>query len=367
MHRILALPLLLRLAATALLGCGGGSSPDPTSPPPPQNPPLTPTYGEPINAQKNAWTWIDFPDSACEDGSPTGIAVNPSDSKNLLVFMNGGGACWNYLTCYQLNTATRGPFGTAQFEVLASQLGGSILDRNTPNNPFADWNLVFVPYCTGDVHAGDNVVEYKDSNGAARTYRHVGRANITAYLKRLGATFSPEKLVVSGSSAGGFGAAFDYDLFRLYFPNIRGYLVNDSGPVLKGDALSPALRTAWYQSWRLDKALDPVCPECRNDLSQATNSIAQRFPNDRLALLSSTQDQVIRSYFMLSASSFEASLNTMLTDVLDPQPNFRYYVVPGQFHTFLGNPDQTPTQGVKLTDWLGKMVQDDAGWKSLKP
>ena len=365
MRRIPALSLLLPLAATVLAGCGGSSSPAPTPQPTPETP--TATYGEPINAPKNAWTWVDFPGSVCEDGTPTGIAVNPGDSKNLLVFLNGGGACWNYFTCYQLNSATRRPFGRTQFEASVSQLNGSILDRNTPNNPFANWNLVFVPYCTGDVHAGDNVTEYKDSNGNARTYRHVGRANVTAYLKRLGATFTPDKLVVSGSSAGGFGAAFDYDLFRLYFPNTEGYLVNDSGPVLKGDAISPVLRSAWYQAWRLDKALDPVCPECRNDLSRATVSIAQRFPNDRLALLTSTQDQVIRGYFMLSASDFEASLNTMLTEVLSPQPNFRYYVVPGQFHTFLGNPDQNPAQGVKLTDWLSTMVNDGTGWQSLKP
>lgn len=359
MRRSLALSFLVPLAVATIVGCGGSSVVI--------DPPLPPATGGAIEAPKNTWTWVDFPDSACDDGSPTGIAVNMSDSKNLLVFMNGGGACWDYLTCFQLNTAAHGPFGKTQFEALARQLGGSILDRNTPNNPFANWNLVFVPYCTGDVHAGENVVEYKDSNGTARTYHHVGRANIVAYLKRLGATFTPDKLVVSGSSAGGYGSAFDYELFRTTFPNAKGYLVDDSGPVLKGDAIASSLRDAWYQSWRLDKALEPACPQCRTDLSQATKGVAQRFPQDRLALLSSTQDAVIRTYFTLSADNFQTSLNTMLTDVLEPQPNYRYYVTAGQFHTFLGSPDSHPAQNVKLTDWLGKMVNDDAGWQSLKP
>ncbi|MFL5353741.1 pectin acetylesterase-family hydrolase [Archangium sp.] len=358
MRRILALSLLLLpLAATPIAGCGNGS-PDPT-------PPAT---SGPIDTPKNTWTWVDFPDSACDDGSPTGIAVNKGDSKNLLVFLNGGGACWDFSTCFQLNTASHGPFGKAQFQVLSRQLSGTILNRALPNNPFADWNLVFVPYCTGDVHAGDNVIDYKDSSsGASRTYHHVGRANLAAYLQRLGVTFSPEKLVVSGSSAGGFGAAFDHDLFRATFPNAQGYLVDDSGPPLKGDAISSSLREAWYQSWRLDKALEPTCPECRDDLSQAMKHLAQRFPQDRIALLSSTQDSVIRSYFSLSADSFQTALNTTLTDVLEPQPNFRAYVVEGQFHTFLGSPDAHPAQGVKLTDWLGQMVRDDASWQSLEP
>ncbi len=359
MRRNPALSLLLPLALSAIAGCGGSTVTDLPLPPPPS--------GEAIDAPKNSWTWVDFPDSACDDGSKTGIAVNPSDGKNLLVFMNGGGACWNYQTCFQLNTATHGPFGKTQFEMLVRGISGSILDRNTPNNPFANWNLVFVPYCTGDVHAGENVIEYKDSNGAARTYHHVGRANIVAYLKRLGVTFSPDKLVVTGSSAGGFGSAFNYELFRTTFPNAKGYLVDDSGPVLKGDAIASSLRDAWYQSWQLDKALEPTCPQCRTDLSQSTKSVSQRFPNDRLALLSSTQDVVIRSYFMLSADGFQTALNAMLAEVIDPQPNFRYYVSAGTFHTFLGNPDSHPTQNVKLTDWLGTMVNDDAGWQSLKP
>jgi hypothetical protein len=86
-----------------------------------------------------------------------------------------------------------------------------------------------------------------------------------------------------------------------------------------------------------------------------------------MALLSSTQDSVIRGYFMLSADNFQTALNTMLVDVLEPQPNYRYFVVAGTFHTFLGVPDARPAQGVKLTDWLGRMVNDDAGWQSIKP
>src|SRR4051794_25698091 len=70
-----------------------------------------PPLGMAIDAPKGTWTWVDFPDSYCDDGSHTGIGIKKTDSKNLLVFMNGGGACWDYLTCFQLNTAVKGPFG----------------------------------------------------------------------------------------------------------------------------------------------------------------------------------------------------------------------------------------------------------------
>jgi hypothetical protein len=32
-----------------------------------------------------------------------------------------------------------------------------LLDRANPQNPVRDWSLLFVPYCTGDVHSASNV------------------------------------------------------------------------------------------------------------------------------------------------------------------------------------------------------------------
>jgi hypothetical protein len=78
------------------------------------------------------WTWIDIDGSVCDDGTPTGIAVNPSPSAgpdgDLLIYFVGGGACWDSLTCAVLNSSTHGPFGRAQFEQQRSALNGAILD-----------------------------------------------------------------------------------------------------------------------------------------------------------------------------------------------------------------------------------------------
>ena len=55
------------------------------------------------------------------------------------------------------------------------------------------------------MHAGDNVATYSDNNGMdTHMYHHAGQANILAYAPRIAGTWpSPDKLVVSGSSAGG--------------------------------------------------------------------------------------------------------------------------------------------------------------------
>src|SRR5438270_13395269 len=76
------------------LGADGGASPSDAGVP-----------ATPITAPAGTWTWVDFPDSSCDDGSPTGIGVNRSDAgTNLVVYLEGGGACWDSNTCFAFNS-----------------------------------------------------------------------------------------------------------------------------------------------------------------------------------------------------------------------------------------------------------------------
>ncbi len=327
--------------------------------------------GSPITATPGSWTWVDFPNSSCDDGTPTGVGVNTSaSSSNLLVFFNGGGACWDYQTCYQLNLAVHGPYGNAQFQQQFGGAGpaGSLLDRALANSPFADWNLVFVPYCTGDVHAGDNVITYTKGTISKVTH-HTGHANLLAYLARLGATFAaPGKVVVSGSSAGGFGALLNYDSLRKAWPAASVYLIDDSGPVLEGNAIPAAIRAAWFSSWNLAGIVDPLCgAACHDDLSLAYPKLAQRYPNDRMSLLSFEQDQVIRSYFFLSATDFQTDLLALASDKFDPVSRWHYFFLSGQSHTMLGGPASHMQNGVSLVTFLKQQVTDDPFWATQKP
>jgi len=86
----------------------------------------TPDTGyAPIVTTEETWTWVDFPTSACDDGTPTGIGLNAtSRSSNVILFLNGGGACWDYTTCVELNTSAHGPFGAVQFATIRAALNG---------------------------------------------------------------------------------------------------------------------------------------------------------------------------------------------------------------------------------------------------
>lgn len=326
--------------------------------------------GMPITAPKDVWTWIDFPDAVCDDGTPTGIGVYlSSKSDKVVVFMNGGGACWDYTTCAVLNTSTHGPFGAAQFTSASSGgFVGSVLENGGSANPFKDWSMVFVPYCTGDVHAGDAITTYT-ADGGQKTMHHKGHANVMAYLARLSPTFAKAgQIAVTGSSAGGGGALFNYDSFRRYWPKTPMLMVDDSLPPFQGSGIADNLRKAWVASWNLNPLLTSICgATCKDDFSKAIPALATRYPDDRMSLLSYTQDPTISSFLGITTTTFQGSLASLTTEIIGPEANFKSFVVPGMSHTMLGAPATTFAQGVSLSTWLGQQASGDAMWKSVGP
>ncbi len=322
--------------------------------------------GQPISTPKEQWTWVPFDNAFCADGSTTGIGANITDkSSKVVIYMMGGGACWNELTCYSVKTAVHieSGYGEAQFDSDAKDLNGSLFDRTDPQNPLKDASYFFVPYCTGDVHGGDN----PDAVYGGKPTKHVGFANMTAYLSRIVATFpGAERVLLSGSSAGGFGAGFNWWQAQQAFGGVRVDLLDDSGPPLPSPYLSQSLEGQWRAAWNLNATLPEGCAECQTDLSAIFGFYAQNLPKNRAALLSYTHDQVIASYYQISQDTVAEGLGKLATD-LDGYENTRYYYVDGSSHVLLGNPAGITQNGVVLQTWITQMLTDDAAWKSIKP
>jgi hypothetical protein len=354
---------LATLACSGAVGCGGKSAQPlrdggggvDAAPLPPGTP--------------GAWTWVDVPGMQCDDGSGTGVAINPAPaggSGALFIYFMGGGACWDASTCFVLNTAVHGPFGQAQWDSTGAPAVEHPLDRTRATNPFRNASYVFIPYCTGDLHGGSNVATY-DVLGP-RTFAHVGRRNVEALLPRLQATWpAPARVVIAGSSAGGFGATLNYDLIRRAYPAADAALVDDAGPLLEGDGIPPDERSAWYAMWHLGDLVDPLCgPDCRNDLSRVYPALVTRHPGDRMALLTSLQDQTIRTYFLiLLGADFEQRLRALITDRLAPTATFRTFAIPGESHTLLGGIDTITSAGITVEAWLDMMLAGDVSWASV--
>ena len=126
--------------------------------------------------------------------------------------MEGGGACWDGSTCFVLNAAVQiaAPYTPALFEKDLSTLNASgLFSRTDAASPFAAASFAYVPYCTGDVHAGTTVQTYT-VNGQPRTVHHTGGLNTQVIVDTLHATLpNITRIWLTGSSAGGYGATLE--------------------------------------------------------------------------------------------------------------------------------------------------------------
>jgi hypothetical protein len=165
---------------------------------------------------------------------------------------------------------------------------------------------------------------------------------------------------------------------RWFWPDVQGYLVDDSGPALVNNDVPADLRDAWYNAWRLNEALDPVCVDCRWNLSAAFRELAGAYPDDRLAFVSHAQDPVMSGFTLATPSSFEASLRQLETEVFAPTSNARvFYDADGGTDAhmlltpavpFTGSYVASHVEGgIALSDWLEGMLSDDPSWESVLP
>jgi hypothetical protein len=392
-----------RAGVAALLGAlalSCGTSGDGAPAAPPAGAAISRTEGVAVPGAPE-WRWIPFDDAFCTDAvaddlgryrfgrSTTGLAVSwgAEASRDVVIFLQGGGACWDFFTCGGAaplldKTALAGPFGPEEFaRDVHDKYPRSWIRRANLPAALRDATVVFVPYCTGDVHGGDRVKTYEAllPGASSITWHHVGHANVKAFLRRLGATFpDPRKLVVAGASGGGFGSLANYLTFRAQWPGAKGYLVDDSGPPLVGGAIPGTTRDGWYSSWNLGASLDPFCPTCRSDMSGGLREILRRHPDDRVALVSHLKDEVIRGFYgglfltpsptisPMPAAEFEAELRRLGTDVLDPATaNGRYFFPAGTGHPTLEDPGAVTTPAPGLAAWLELMLSDSPEWASV--
>lgn len=269
---------LAGVLALGLLACGsdGDGGPEPI-----QNPPRD-AY--------DTWLKIEPPGVVCGNNTPYKIFANFSDkSDNLVVVFEPGGACWDYDSCAGRN----GIRGAANVDGIPDdhwELAPFIspfLSRFDDTNPSRDWNMIYVPYCTGDVHTGNTVATYA-SGGAEPDleFHHDGHDAVQQTVAWIDSEFTHvPKMLVTGCSAGGVGALVNYRFLR---NNVRavqkGYLLDDSGPVFPSSGFSQPMHAMIRAAWNLD-SLSAKMPAgfTLDNMGSINTALADEFPGDRLA------------------------------------------------------------------------------------
>lgn len=247
-------------------------------------PPEPPVYGQ--------WVKVEIPGTVCGNGSQYKFFVNYSEtSDDIMMIFEPGGGCWDFPSCSgQTSLGAANPDGIDDHH-LNGFLGvhTPLLNRDFPSNPVGDWNYVFIPYCTGDVHTGRAVTVYSDPAGIEPDleYHHNGHDNVMAAIDWMAGAFPKiPRMLVTGCSAGGAGATANYYFVRSGLNIEKGYLMADSGPIFPNSTFSQPLHDKINESWHVSEVLEeqPEFAPLMRDFGNINTVLADQFPDDRLAI-----------------------------------------------------------------------------------
>lgn len=307
--------------------------------------------------------------------------VRPGDPRKLAVVFDGGGACFDNLTCsFPMGGRLRDP--VIQFYTPAIPRGvdpsryGGLLDLADPANPVRDWTLVAIPYCTGDVHLGSADRTY-DNVGHPRlpaqfTIRHRGYDNFMVVLDWISRNLPSDvqDLLVTGASAGGYGAAGHFPWLARQFPQARLSVLADASQGVSTPAFDSGNpgRAGWnvqLAPWVFGS--DPLAVPTNEMFRRG----AQAYPGARFAQYTNTQDSVQAGFYAYMKRFFgpggdcprvTPDWNRQMLDTLAADrallPNFRSYVLPGADHTIIADNRfyAASPAGQPFSDWLGAML-----------
>lgn len=333
-------------------------------------PPFT-ADGEPLPGVKGSWTYTEFPDSQCRDGSRAGVFVDLGSSNKLLIFLEGGGRCADEQTCAINPASVEDLLGQA----VRSSATRGVLDRSRPENPVRDWSFVYVPYCTGDRHGGAN----PDANvPGVGPQRLVGHLNLKKFLNRIVPTFpNVSDVVFAGISAGGFGVAYNGVLVQRAFPNVKVKLVIDSAPFVSKAVFAECDQELTRRLYKAEETFladcGAACPRPNDYWLDFGVFLARTFGDRPSGLISPTEDAVERTFFGIGKDGCSGALDLFDPGIpaavfrsellaaraqLEPFANFGTFYPEGDMHTLIAFDDfyTASAGGVKLIDWFSKIV-----------
>lgn len=315
----------------------------------------------------------------CIDGSTYAVYTRKGkDAKNLLIMLQGGGACWQGLYACSENIAEQEPPAPSQ----------GIWNFSNKDNPFRRYSIVYMPYCDGSVFVGDNRVEdpgFDSESGTDGVRHHRGLRNLSAGMDVAKATFKkPKRVTVAGSSAGGVGAAvFAPFLVRFQYGNKMKKLTvfNDAGPLAMNLDTLDALE-ARAKDWNFEQFYPASCTAC-SPYTQNTAILEWRLANDngiREAFYETDADATNIGFASVnlpgSPPFMPVSQNQYRDIVLDGHdPIVRRY--PNRYKRFIVSGDTSHTalqlplfytqraNDVPLYQWTSDFLGNKKGWVDI--
>lgn len=242
---------------------------------------------------------------------------------------------------------------------------------------------MYIPYCTGDVHGGNNTGVDVPGVGAPKKQSFVGYANVGFDLKRIIPTFpNVTQVLVTGESAGGFGAFYNYDRIAQAFCPTPVDLIDDSGPPMTDTYMAPCLQQRWRTLYNFNATLPKDCVDCSlpngGGFVNTWKLLGQKYPDRNLGLISSDKDNTISTFYgfgknncqnidgfipsPLSGAEYSAGLLEVRDMFLKASPAWSSYFISSTQHTWIGGGSyySSMVMGVSMTSWVDGIVNGAA-------
>lgn len=304
-------------------------------------------------------------ETVCSDGSPYRFLARPGDPEKLLVYFQGGGSCWDGLTC---DTDLEPVPYTVNLDGLDPARAHGIFAFDVAENPFRDHSVVVAPYCSADVHLGDRVTVYDSPSirghaGHEVEIRHKGLVNAEAVLDWTFERFHrPESVFVTGSSAGSIPSPFFATLVAEQYPEAMVQQLGDGSGGYRRDGMDVTPEAAWGTLERL-RFLPEFADLNAGDMSFELlyAAAANRSPHVSYAAFDHAEDAVQKDFLELAGAQRGSLLPLILAnqaDIRESVPGFRSFIAGGELHTILLRPEfyTQHVEGLRVRDWIAALA-----------
>lgn len=281
-----------------------------------------------------------------ESDSTYVFRVRPGAPDKVLLFLNGGGMCWKGGDCDPKGKPT---YTTNADSANDASTRAGIFDVNNEANPFREYTMIFVSYCTGDAHLGTQTTEY-ESKGRTFTIRHQGAANVESVLDWLYSNVrNPRTVFVAGMDAGAIASPVVAAKVARNYPRARVVQLGDGAGALRSNPPAEPF-ASWY------------APHTFERIYAAS---ARSAPRVRFAQVNSVDDATQLAQLTqlgVKGATVSKLLAANLASVRASVPAFRSYTIPGRAHTILRSQAlyTTKVDGVPFSEWLTSLANGEA-------
>ena len=292
------------------------------------------------------------------------------NKEKIIIEFQGGGACWDDNSCGKQSGLLTFPtdmddfigYSCSEVNYGMNNYGGYQINMLCSNKigdvNLAEYNYIFVPYCTQDVHMGDSSSTYSDDDGNGGVYHH-GAHNMMGALQWVYDNFpNPSHVFLTGCSAGGTVLPVAYDLINNHYNSFLkgGRTVNVNTIIDSAVYLTPSYFLEYgidnWNPWTiLEKTMFPY-DEYKYNINYSTrlweHTIKRGSNKDQWGFVTHTSDPVSLAYWQAMGGGYDDDANddeedswandmeASLTTVQSEFSNVNVFYIDGQGHCSFG-------------------------------